>query len=379
MIKIIRLCFVIIFIAFQTLVPAQIKNGLTGDSLKTITISIVGDLMCHTPQMDFARAGKDSFDFKPAFSEVKKFLSGSDLTMGNLETTISGKDSHYSGYPLFNSPDFYLEGLKYAGFNFLLTANNHSLDRGEKGVLRTLDKIHGMGFKSAGSYISQQERDSIKVIEINGIKLVILAYSYGLNGNHIPQNKKYLVNVIDTALIKQDINNARNKSADIILVYYHFGEEYRSKPSAFQKEIVNRTISYGADIIIGSHPHVIQPLEFFTSDKNHIGKSFIAYSLGNFISNQRWRYSDCGVILNFAIRKNIPANTISLADVSFIPTWVFKGKVENENRFVIIPSDTVSINNMKKYLSDSDVKELTQSFNDTNKLFEAVKEFKPSK
>jgi poly-gamma-glutamate synthesis protein (capsule biosynthesis protein) len=379
MIKNIHYYILLIFTACHTVIPAQDKNELKSDSPRTVTISFVGDLMCHTPQMNFARAGKDSFDFKPAFSEVKNILSKSDLTFGNLETTISGIEKHYSGYPLFNTPDSYLEGLKYAGFNFLLTANNHSFDRGEKGVLRTIEKIHGLGFNSAGTYSGQRERDSIRVIDINGIKLTVLAYTYGLNGNKIPKNKKYLVNVIDTVLIKQDINSAREKSADIVLVYFHFGEEYKSKPTFYQKEIVKKVISYGADLIIGSHPHVIQPLEFFSSNKNHIGKGIIAYSLGNFISNQRWRYSDCGVILNFSIIKNISSRTASLAGVSFIPTWIFKGKIEKANKFLILPADSSSINKMKDFLSKSDREKLIQSFNDTNKLFEAVNEFKPVK
>ncbi|MEK6552403.1 MAG: CapA family protein, partial [Bacteroidota bacterium] len=167
------------------------------DSIRTVTISFVGDLMCHSQQFKFAQVSKDSFDFKPVFREIKKYLTEAELTIGNLETTISGKENRYSGYPLFNSPGEYLEALKDAGFDILLTANNHSLDRGKKGVLKTINMIKNKGMESIGSYHSQQDRDSIRVFDINGIKIAILAYTYGLNGNYIANNERFLVNVID--------------------------------------------------------------------------------------------------------------------------------------------------------------------------------------
>jgi poly-gamma-glutamate synthesis protein (capsule biosynthesis protein) len=341
------------------------------DSVRTATISFVGDLMCHSPQMDYARTGKDSFDFKPAFREVRKFLSVSDLTIGNLETTIAGKENHYSGYPLFNSPDEYLDALKDAGFDILLTANNHSIDRGKRGLVRTIEKIHNLGMNSIGSYKSQHDRDSIRIFDVKGIKIALLAYTYGLNGNYISKKEKYLVNVIDTNIIKIDIGNAREKKADVVLVYLHFGEEYQRKPNSYQNEIVKCVINYGADIIIGSHPHVIQPLEFFYSTKNKVGKGLVAYSLGNFISNQRWRYSDSGAILNISLSQNGSTGEVTISNVSVLPTWVFKGKVENKNEFVILPSDTLA-SKLPNYLTKTDREKILQSFNDAQKMFGAI-------
>lgn len=365
---------------FTTIISAQflsisydkVGKAVFTDSTSTLTISFVGDLMCHSLQFKFAQVSHDSFDFKPDFREIKKYLTKADLTIGNLETTISGKESRYSGYPLFNSPDEYLEALKDAGFDILLTANNHSLDRGKKGVLRTIDMIKNNGMESIGSYHSQQDRDSIRVFDINGIKIAILSYTYGLNGNYIAKNEKFLVNVIDTTLMKQDILNARNKYADVILVYFHFGDEYQREPNSFQKEIVKQAIDYGADFIIGSHPHVIQPVEYFSSNKNKIGNGLIAYSLGNFISNQRWRYSDAGVILNLTITKNILTQKVKLTNETFIPTWVFKGKVENKDQFVILPVDSTTINSLPNYLTERDKVKLLQSEKDTRKILEAV-------
>jgi len=360
-----------IFSSYFFLSPIE-RKSIDQDSTTSVTISFVGDLMCHSPQFQFAQISKDSFDFKPVFREVKKYLTKANLTIGNLETTISGKESRYSGYPLFNTPEEYLEALKDAGFDILLTANNHSLDRGKKGLLRTVEMIKKNGLESVGSYNSQQDRDSIRIYEINGIKIAILAYTYGLNGNYIAKNEKYLVNVIDTTLLKKDILDSRNKYADIILVYFHFGNEYQRNPSSFQKEIVKRAIDYGADLIIGSHPHVIQPIEYFSSNKNKIGKGLIAYSLGNFISNQRWRYSDAGIILNLTITKNILTQEVRFSNTDIIPTWVYKGKLENKDQFVILPVDSTTIYSLPNYLTDGDKVKFLQSENDTRKILETI-------
>jgi poly-gamma-glutamate capsule biosynthesis protein CapA/YwtB (metallophosphatase superfamily) len=364
----------IIIFSLQFLGNKFEKNGkeVGADSLRTVTISFVGDLMCHGPQMDFTHVNKDSFDFKPVFREVKKILSNSDLAIGNLETTIAGKENRYTGYPLFNSPDEYLDAVRDAGFDILFTSNNHSFDRGKKGVLRTLDKIQKFGMKSVGTNRSSEERDSIRIYEINGIKFSVLAYTYGLNGNYIPKDEKYLVNIIDTNFVKQDIINARTKGVEVILIYFHFGEEYQRKPNTYQKKIVESAINNGADIIIGSHPHVIQPIEYFHSTKNKVGDGIVAYSLGNFISNQRWRYSDCGVILNISISKNFKNDKFFLSNVSALPTWVLKCKTENKNEYIIIPSDSSTTSSVNHFISKSDREKMNQSFNDSKKMYKAV-------
>ncbi len=369
----------IYILIFTTLFSSQflfndndnLEKTIVPDSTATLTLSIVGDLMCHTPQMEYARIGKDSFDFKPAFREVKKFLTDSDLTLGNLETTIAGKVNGYTGYPLFNSPDEYLDALKDAGFDILFTSNNHSVDRGRKGIIRTIEKIHSAGMSSIGTFQSQHDRDSVRIFEINGIKIAILAYTYGLNGNYLLRNEKFLVNVIDTNLIKLDIKNARNKEADVVLLYFHFGEEYKRKPSVYQKEIVKSAINSGADLIIGSHPHVLQPIEYFVSDKNSIGKGITAFSLGNFFSNQRWRYSDSGVMLNIILSKNIFTGKVLLTNLSAIPTWVYKGKINNMDGFLILPSDTI-MGNFSNRLSKTDRLRFLQANDDTRKMYYSI-------
>lgn len=334
------------------------------DSSVTITISVVGDLMCHSPQFEYAKVGKDSFDFTTVYRKVQKYLSSSDFTFGNLETVTAGKENGgYTGYPFFNTPASYITVLRDFGFDLLVTANNHSLDRSEKGILKTIDEINSRNLKYVGTYKSQRDRDSIRIFNIKGIKIAILAYSYGTNGNPIPKGKSYLINLIDYDLIQKDISKARSNGAELVLVHFHFGEEYKREPVQFQKEVVNKTIELGADIIIGGHPHVLQPVNFYKTKNVKLDSGFVAYSMGNFFSNQQKRYTDAGMILTIKIKKDFTKNNIEITEVNYIPTWVFKGSTSNGKEYVIMPSTNIPDTTIN--LSKSETEKMNQAFNDT--------------
>ncbi len=222
-----------------------------------------------------------------------------------------------------------------------------------------------LGINHTGTYLSQRDRDSIRIFNINGIHLAIIAYSYSTNGILIPKGKSYIINLIDYELIENDIAQARNKKVDIVLVYFHFGEEYQREPNNYQKEVINNTINAGADIIIGSHPHVVQPVNYFKTIKANLDTGFVAYSLGNFISNQRWRYSDAGVVLKIKVSKNILTDSVYLSGVSFLPTWVFKGKTNKGREYIILPSSKSYDDSLYSYLSKSDKEKMQQAFEDT--------------
>ena len=338
----------------------------------SITISVVGDLMCHSPQFEYAKVAADSFDFTPTFNEISKYFDSSDFVFGNLETVTAGKEKNYSGYPFFNSPDDYITSLKKAGFNFLFTSNNHCLDRGEIGVLRTLENLKNNEINSTGTFSSQKERDSITIISAKGIRFAVVSYTYGMNGNYLPKGKSYLVNRISDSLVVRDIQKAKSHDIDFVLVYFHFGEEYQHEPNNYQKNVVQTARDAGADIILASHPHVLQPVEFFkpaplyAGSKEKLDSGFVAYSLGNFFSNQRWRYSDAGVILQFKITKNILSNDLHLEKVSFTPTWVYKGKIAGKKQFVILPSSKSK--NEYPFLSNQDYLKMNQSFKDSRRI-----------
>ncbi|HEX3075127.1 MAG TPA: CapA family protein [Ignavibacteriales bacterium] len=334
-----------------------------------VSFTVVGDLMCHTPQIEYARVSADSLDFAPVFQFVKKNLSSADFTLGNLETVLGGKELGYSGYPLFNSPDDYLTGLRKAGFDALFFSNNHSMDQGEKGVLRTLQKMKENGLYSAGANSAQEQQDSsVLILQKYGIKTAWLSFTYGLNGNYVPKGKEYLVNRIDTLEIKRQIALARHKGADIVIAYFHFGEEYKRKPNNFQKMIVNKALEYGADIILGSHPHVLQPYEWKKSSSSVFDSALVVYSMGNFISNQRKRYTDAGIIVNFSIEKNFSTNNFRLTDLSFEPTWVFKGTYEKKRSYLIIPSKEALTDTAYSFLSSGDRKQMLESLRDTEEI-----------
>ncbi len=324
--------------------------------------------MCHSVQFNYSRVSADSFDFDPAFSRIKEYLAESDFLFGNLETVTAGKKVKYSGYPFFNTPDDFITALKHTGFDLLTTANNHALDRGEAGVRRTIDQLNLNHISYNGTFISEKDRDSIRIFNIKGIRIAFLGYTYGTNGNFVPKGKDFLVNLIDTTLIREDIKKARRDGAEIVLVHFHFGDEYQRLPNGYQKDVVNKTIHYGADIIIGGHPHVLQPVSFFKTNLAGIDTGFVIYSMGNFISNQRWRYSDGGSILTFTLIKNFFRDSIYLKEVEYLPIWVFKGETRNGREYIIIPSESAFSDSLYPFLSQEDRELAALSFHDTQDI-----------
>lgn len=344
------------------------SDAVKGDSLISVSISVVGDMMCHSVQYNYAYVKPDSFNFNPLFSEIKKYLNQSDFLFGNLETVTAGAKKGFSGYPLFNSPDAFITAIKAAGFDLLTTANNHALDRGEAGVVRTIEQIKLNHLNYNGTFLSERDRDSIRIFNLKGINLAFLAYTYGINGNLLPKGKDYLINFIDTAKIKQDIINARVQKADIVVVHLHFGEEYQRSPNNYQRDIVRKIIEAGADIIIGGHTHVLQPIEFFKTNKTKLDSGFVIYSMGNFISNQRWRYSDGGAILTFSLQKDIRRDSVYLISVKYLPIWVFKGNTKSGKEYTILPSESAFNDTVYSFLTAGDRKMAATSFNDTKEI-----------
>jgi poly-gamma-glutamate synthesis protein (capsule biosynthesis protein) len=314
-------------------------------------------------------------DFNPVFRGIKPYLENSDLTFGNFETVVLGKGEKYSGYPNFNSPLEYIEALKNTGFDVLFTSNNHSMDQGKSGVLSTLEKIRSFGIIPIGTNFSQEEKDSLRIIKVKGIKLGLNSYSYGLNGRKLSTSNDFLVNIIDTNRIRQDISKLIAKKVDVVIIYFHFGEEYSRTPSEFQKEIVRKTFIYGADIIIASHPHVVQPVEYFYNSSAKIKKGLIAYSLGNFFSNQQWRYSDSGLILNLEITKDNFKDSLWISQVSDIPTWVFKGETKRGREYLIMPSDTSLARKIQDFDSEKYIHNLIEAYRIIIPCFESAKLF----
>jgi len=347
----------------------KIKIISTVDSIATIKLSVVGDLMCHAPQYNSANIDSgDAFDFKDVFSQIDPLLRNADFTLGNLETVISENNSKLSGYPNFNSPVEFVTSLKSVGFDILFTANNHSFDKGRKGLLSTISNIKKSGIHYVGTYNSNADKDSIRIFKRNGISFALLAYTYGSNEFPPEKNSKYGIKIIDKNRIKNDLTNAAELSPDLVIVYFHFGKEYQRKPSKYQRNIVSFAIKNGADIILGSHPHVIQPIEKFKSNSGRIDSGFVAYSLGNFISNQRWRYSDGGGILNISINKNINTGFVFINKINFLPTWVFKGEIDNKVQYRILSKKTST--DTLGYLTSEDKLNMNRFYDDVKSIWD---------
>ncbi len=338
------------------------------DSVVSIKLSFVGDLMCHSPQYSLARVERDSFNFVPVFREVAPWFRQADVLFGNLETVLAGNRKPYSGYPFFNSPDDYLVSLRQVGFNFLFTSNNHCLDQKEQGIRRTIEQLKERGIGSTGTFVSQKDRDSIRVLTVKGIKVALIAYTYGVNGNKIPGGKQYLVNIIDSVFMRADIARARTLKPDVIITYLHFGEEYERLPNVKQKKVVNQLIASGVDVVIASHPHVLQPVEYFKTNGGNLDTGFIAWSLGNFLSNQQWRYSDVGAIASLQLEKNIFTGKLRIKSVETIPTWVFKGFSGRKSEFCILPASLFADREHFSFLSDGQRAKMKQAFDDATDI-----------
>lgn len=307
-------------------IPAPNEKYPPYEGQVNINIALVGDIMVHQSQLNAALNKKTGhYDFKESFQDVTDYLQKADLTIGNLETTVAGKNRGYSGYPVFNSPEELLPVLKGAGLDVLTNANNHSMDRGASGVLATIKQLDGAGVKHTGTFSSIEDRSNYLLVDIKGIKLAILAYTYGTNGIVVPKGQAYLVNLINVSEIKEDIKNVRALGADVVLVTPHFGVEYSRSPGDKEKELAEQIFKAGADIVAGSHPHVLQPMirrDLQGEDGKKEEGLFLAYSLGNFISSQRDRFKDSGVILNLTLQKDLATGRITLTKAGYIPTWV---------------------------------------------------------
>jgi Putative enzyme of poly-gamma-glutamate biosynthesis (capsule formation) len=317
--------------------------------------------MVHSPQLpSYYDASTDSYDFTPWFRKVKPILQQGDWVVANLETPVAGKDLKYSGYPRFNAPSELTNALVDAGFGIVSTANNHSLDRGYAGVQRSLQNIRASGLIPYGTSVSKYDSERLVIVEKNGIKLGFLSYTYGTNGIPIPKGKEYSVNLISLPKIQEDIRKLKAAGADAIAVSLHFGVEYQRMPNDEQKSLARSVIEAGADIILGSHPHVVQPYETIEVDdpEEEGGKrqGFVIYSMGNFISNQKEEWKDVGVILHLKLTKTVwpdGRSDTDWSDAETTPTWVNQRVSGGLKRYTILP--------LAQTLADSARKEWTSS------------------
>ena len=309
---------------------------LTYGQSQQVHLLFVGDLMQHQAQIDAALQPDSSYAYDHCFSLVKDDIQRADLAIGNFETTLGGKP--YRGYPQFSSPDEYLHAIKEAGFDILATANNHSLDRRRKGLERTLTLIDSAGLIAVGTYRDahdRQERYPL-LVERNGVRIAFLCATYGTNGIGITAPN--IVNGLDREELTADIRAARAMQPDAIIALLHWGEEYQRQPNDEQRNLAQWLISQGVDHIIGSHPHVIQPIEVFPS-KEYPTQHAVVYSLGNYISNMSIAHGDVGLVVELVIEKI--GSTTRLRSLGHHHVWTERATLSRTGRFRLIPADTI--------------------------------------
>lgn len=305
----------------NTKVVEKSSNQTLDTIASSATLSAIGDVLIHDKVYNLAQTKNKKYEFAPMFKSVQTYLSESDITVANQESIIGGEEIGLSAYPSFNSPYEVGDALKENGIDLVTLANNHTLDRGEKAIQSAISHWNEIDMPYTGSYVSAKDKTEIRTIKKNGIVFSFLAYTYGTNGISVPKDKPYLVNLINWQQIEQDISRAKELS-DVVVVSLHFGQEYQRLPNEEQKELAHKTANAGADIIIGHHPHVLQPMEWIQREDGE--RSFVVYSLGNFLSAQKSDYKDIGGIMQIKVEKvtSDSKTMIKLKDPAFIPTFV---------------------------------------------------------
>ncbi|WP_404450202.1 CapA family protein [Sutcliffiella horikoshii] len=297
------------------------------------TLSAVGDLLIHSTVYNAAKTGENRYDFNPMLESVKSYLLETDISIANQETIIGGTEIGLSNYPSFNSPFEVADALQEAGVDIVSIANNHTLDRGEKAIMNAINHYETIEMEYVGGYKSNEDKARLRTISRNGIDFSFLSYTYGTNGIPVPEGKEYFVNLIDREAIKRDVEEAKQNS-DVVVVAMHWGVEYILFPNSEQEELANYLAEIGVDIVIGHHPHVLQPMKFM--DRPDGGKMFVVYSLGNFLSGQKDDYKDIGGILQLHIEKvvNGKESKIDIRVDNFIPTYVSQ---VNPTKYHVVP------------------------------------------
>mgnify|MGYP003306025695 FL=1 len=297
-----------------------------------ITLLFVGDLMQHDAQIKSAKTA-DGYDYTDCFKHVKEEIGRADIAVANLEVTLGGKP--YRGYPSFSAPDEFLYAVKDAGFDVLLTGNNHCLDRGSRGLERTILMLDSLDIASAGTYINEEERRERYplLVEKNGFRIVFLNYTYATNG--LEPVAPRIVNYIDKVKMKEDIADARRMRPDAIIACMHWGIEYRLLPQKAEKDMADWLLAQGVDHVIGSHPHVLQPMEV-KRDAHTPAKHLVVYSLGNFISNMSKENTDGGAMVRMELVKYSDIVQMRSCDYSLV--WTSRPFLSGKKNFEIYPS-----------------------------------------
>lgn len=345
----------------KTVVPEDIS----------LTISAIGDIMCHNTQFKDAYSN-GTYDFSYVFSDIEPFIKDADISIGNLETTFAGNQKQYQGYPNFNTPEALAFDLSELGIDVITTSNNHSLDTGYAGLESTLNFLDEANISHVGTARSVEEQNSILIKEVKGLKIAFLSYTYGTNGIPIPSEKEYCINLIDKEFILSQLENAKAQNPDLICVSMHWGNEYELVQNESQIDLTNFLFENGADIILGGHPHVLQPLEFRTielpdgSTKN----GFVIYSLGNFMSGQNKENTRTSIILNLKLTKHGDTGNFTIDELLYTPIYTYTSPNYKNYKVLDIQKAIYNYeNNLETPINQTDYNLLKKELEKVNSIY----------
>ncbi len=332
-----------------------------------LSLLFIGDIMGHGPQIKAAlNDSSKTYSYQDMFKHIKEEVSDADFTIANLEVTLAGKP--YQGYPQFSSPDALALACKSNGIDAFVMANNHSCDRGGDGIKRSIDVVDKLNLLHTGTFKNNKDRDSLNLLILtkNNIKVGILNYTYGTNGLPFP-NPTY-VNLIDTALMAKDILAAKKTDIDKLIVFTHWGKEYKEQPDNFQLNTASFLFSKKVDIVIGSHPHVLQKMIYVPKQESQdkLNESFIVYSLGNYVSNQRDRRKDGGCMVKITLEKN--NESVSIKECGYFLTWVYKKVIGGKINYHVLPCSRFE-NDSTFFNKKEDFSKMKLFIDDSRKLF----------
>ena len=349
----------------------NIVNAQSNNDTSFLKLIFAGDIMGHDTQINSAyKASSKSYNYEPTFRYLKPYIETADIAIANLEVTLAGPP--FKGYPCFSSPDALAQAALDAGFNVLLTANNHCLDRNKQGLERTIDVLDGFPTIYTGTFKDQPARDLTYplIIEKNNIRLAILNYTYATNG--IVAQSPNIVNYIDKETIVKDIQKAKLAKPDYIIVTLHWGIEYQMTENKQQNELAAYLLENGADAIIGGHPHVVQPIRAYYNNTTDSSRyNLVVYSMGNLVSNQRERYRNGGIMVELTLMKT---DHTKIKDYNYTPAWVFHKRTGTENNFYIVPPAAYMKNKEYFEFTSKDNLQIQTFYEDTQQHLKDIKE-----
>ena len=338
--------------------------------LRSARIRAVGDVMAHDHQLKIAKQKDGSYDFHPQLSLIADALGNADYTIANLETTIGKcRGQGYSGYPSFNSPRALLDALKDAGVDFLTLANNHMLDRRLEGVLNTVGYVEAYGFDHGGANRSLEEKARPVIAEVNGIRIGFICETRYTNSqeNYLKlEDREYAINYLRAGEFQEDLQRLKDENVDVIIAIPHWGEEYMRKPDQKTQQIARAMIAMGVDVILGSHPHVAQPIQMLTvkGEDGQERTGLVAYSMGNFLSNQNWRYANASLMVDFTLQEKQDGG-FEVKNVGVIPLYIC-----NTTKMVCTVSAQKYLEHPHEAMDAKTVKDMKQAYGDLRKLID---------